>query len=165
MRPSIRTPGWGTSLWLACLMGLTACEKPAPSDTSRTPPSPTALSTTMEPATTPATTTAPAPPQRLLVSRRRAGQLGTITFDATSRATLQTEGTGPDVEELKQAWAEISAKESLDWVKSRPEKRSETETVMIIEKLEVRPGDPRYVYAVFDTLSRKYGFSVDFEKP
>ena len=86
-------------------------------------------------------------------------KLGTVQFDAANRPTLSTEGSGPDVEKLKQDWQEISSKKELDWVKTVPEE-VDGEMVKKIVNEPTKPGDPTYIYALFDELSRKYGYTV-----
>src|SRR6476660_6772506 len=50
--------------------------------------------------------------KQLIVSKENDAEemvrIGTVNFDASNRASLSTEGAGPDIDELKQAWAEIS---------------------------------------------------------
>jgi hypothetical protein len=98
--------------------------------------------------------------QRLVVSKRDVGRIGTIKFDTSNRATLSTEGSGPEVDALKKAWAEMSSRPKLSRVMTVVEERN-GKKITAIEEEEVAPGDENYIYAVFDTLSRKYGFSVD----
>lgn len=115
----------------------------------------------MEPSDTSST------PRRLIISKTNSAgrpvQIGTLSFDPTHHATLSTEGGGPAVAELKAAWAEISKAKELIWKQSRPgEVGGEKVTRVVGEK--VKPGDDVYIYAVLDTLERKYGFRVDLAK-
>jgi hypothetical protein len=87
-------------------------------------------------------------------------QLGTLNFDEKNRATLSTEGSGPAVEELKTIWAEISKMKELTWKQSRPGE-IDGEKVMRIVGEKAKPGDDNYIYAVLNTLERKYGYAVD----
>lgn len=89
-------------------------------------------------------------------------RLGTLDFDESNRATLSTEGSGPAVEELKQAWQEIAALPELMWKQSRPDE-IEGQPVIRIVGVEAKPGDDNYLYAVLDTLQRSYGYVVDLE--
>jgi hypothetical protein len=104
--------------------------------------------------------------RRLIVSQQdEAGdlvRLGTLEFDASNRATLATEASGPAAEELKQAWQELSSLPELTWKQSRPEE-VEGHRVTRIVGVPVKPGDDTYIYAVMNTLERKYGYVVDLE--
>ena len=99
----------------------------------------------------------------LLVSRPKEGRLGTLRFEEGNRVSLVTEGAGPAVEELKKAWLEISKQPKVTWVKTVVEE-SAGKKVTAIEAEEYGRGDANYFYAVLDTLSRHYGFSVDIAK-
>ena len=99
----------------------------------------------------------------LIVSRSKEGRLGTLRFDESNQVSLVTEGAGPAVEELKKAWAEISKKAKVTWVKAVVEE-SAGKKVTAIEAEEFGREDANYFYAVLDTLSRQYGFSVDSAK-
>jgi hypothetical protein len=108
-----------------------------------------------------------AAPRKLIVSKTnttgQAVRIGSLTFDESNRGTLATEGSGPAVEALKSAWQEIQKEPKLYWTQSVPgEFRGEK--VMMNMDVEVPRDDPRYVYAVLDTLERKYAFRVDFER-
>lgn len=103
------------------------------------------------------------PARSLIVSRPKEGRLGTLTFDDRNRVSLATEGSGPAVDALKQAWQEISAKPKATWVKTVVEE-SGGKKVTAIEAEDYGPNEPNYFYAVLDTLSRQYGFSVDIAK-
>lgn len=136
---------------------------PTPAAVSKPPSSPKGSATpnTMEPSDKSSN------PRRLIISKTtsagRSLQVGTLDFDEANRATLHTEGEGPAVEELKAAWAEISKAPELIWKQYQPgEVGGEKVTRVVGEK--VRPGDDIYIYAVLDTLSRKYGFQVDLAK-
>jgi hypothetical protein len=102
--------------------------------------------------------------RRLIVSQQdEAGEvfrLGTLDFDESNRATLATEGSGPAVEELTNAWEEISKLPELTWKQSRPEE-IDGRRVTRIMGVESKPGDDNYIYAVLNTLERKYGFTVE----
>src|SRR5689334_17817355 len=102
--------------------------------------------------------------RRLIVSQQDEAnelvRLGTIRFDQSNRATLSTEGSGPAVEELKTAWQEISSLPELTWKQSRPEEINGRPVTRIVG-VTSKPGDDTYIYAVLNTLERKYGFTVD----
>ena len=100
---------------------------------------------------------------RLIVSRPKEGRLGTLTFDATNQVILTTEGAGPAVEELKKAWAEISARHKVSWVTTVIEETPRGQ-VTAIESEDYDRSHPNYFYAVMDTLSREYGVRVDIAK-
>jgi hypothetical protein len=89
-------------------------------------------------------------------------RLGTVEFDQSNRATLSTEGSGPAVEDLKTAWQEISSLPQLTWKQSRPDV-IDGKPVTRIVGVQARPGDDNYIYAVLNTLERKYGYTVDLE--
>jgi hypothetical protein len=91
-------------------------------------------------------------------------RLGTLTFDAANRATLSTEGSGPAVEELQQAWQEVSQESELIWKQTRPQVIDGHEVTQILG-VPSKPGDANYIYAVMNTLERKYGYMVDLETP
>ena len=105
---------------------------------------------------------------RLIVSKPNSAghmtQVGTVSFDASNRATLATDGSGPAAEELKNAWQEMSSRKTLTWVHSQPATRPDGRTVTEIVGDEVAPGDGQYLYAVLDTLNRKYGYTVEMAK-
>ena len=87
-------------------------------------------------------------------------RVGTLYFDESNRAALETEGTGPAVEQLKRDWEEVSKQNKLIWKKSVPDE-IDGRTVTRIVGEEVAPGDENYIYAVLNTLERKYGYTVD----
>jgi hypothetical protein len=91
-------------------------------------------------------------------------RLGTLAFDAANRATLATEGSGPAVEELQQAWQEISQESELIWKQTRPQVIDGHEVTQILG-VPSKPGDANYIYAVMNTLERKFGYLVDLETP
>jgi hypothetical protein len=105
--------------------------------------------------------------RRLIVSKpNNAGRLvrlGTVDFDASNRATLATEGSSPEVEELKRVWQEMSNMKKLTWVHSRPVTKGGSEVTQIVGE-DASPGEEKYFYAVLDTLARKYGYTVDIAK-
>jgi hypothetical protein len=105
--------------------------------------------------------------KQLIVSKENDAEemirLGTIDFDGANQATLSTEGTGQEVEELKQAWAEISKTGDLTWKQSRPD-TIDGESVTRIVGVKAKPGDEAYIYAVMNTLERKYGYTVDIAR-
>jgi hypothetical protein len=104
--------------------------------------------------------------RRLIVSQHDEGdeivRLGSVDFDEANRAMLSTEGSGSAVDELKNAWHEISASKELIWKQSRPDV-IDGEKVMRIVGTKAKPGDDSYIYAVMNTLERKYGYTVDLE--
>jgi hypothetical protein len=104
---------------------------------------------------------------RLIVSKEDDAheliRLGTVNFDASNRAALSTEGSGPDVEELKSAWQEIAAEPALIWKKTVPAEIDGHKVTRILGQ-EVKPGEDNYVYAVLNTLERQYGYTVELEE-
>lgn len=89
-------------------------------------------------------------------------RLGSLSFDEANRAKLATEGAGPAVEELREAWQEISGLKELIWKQSKPAVIDGRKVTRIIG-LPVKPGTPNYIYAIMNTLERKYGFTVDLD--
>ena len=105
---------------------------------------------------------------RLLLSKRTAtGQrtrLGALNFDESNRATLSLEYTGPEAEELQKVWKELSARRELTWKRSEPGELDGAPIVRVIGET-VKPGEFAYIYAVMNTLERKYGYWVELERP
>jgi hypothetical protein len=105
-----------------------------------------------------------APKGSLIVSKPnntgRMVRLGTLNFDESNQATLSAEGSGPEVDALKATWAEISKMKELTWKQSQPGEIN-GEKVMRIVGEKAKPGDDNYIYAVLNTLERKYGYVVD----
>lgn len=105
--------------------------------------------------------------KQLIVSKENDAEemvrLGTINFDASNHANLSTEGAGPEVEGLKKAWTEVSKAGELTWKQSRPD-TVDGEPVTRIVGVSAKPGDHSYIYAVMNTLERKYGYTVDIAK-
>lgn len=83
--------------------------------------------------------------------------LGYLQFDESNRATLITEDSTPEVEQLKQDWAEVSGRSELMWKKSVPGEVDGRSVMRIIGE-DVKPGDDDYIYAVFNTMERSYGY-------
>lgn len=88
-------------------------------------------------------------------------KLGTITFDSSNRGTLVTEGSGPAVDRLKVDWKEISSKPQLTW--KRHETAEEGSRGALIGE-NLAPGDENYIYAVYDTMSRKYSYKLELSR-
>jgi hypothetical protein len=86
-----------------------------------------------------------------------------VNFDASNRATLSIEGSGPAAEELKRVWQELSNRKTLRWVHTRSATRDGRPVTQIVGE-ESSPGDGKYFYAVMDTLAREYGYTVDIAK-
>lgn len=103
------------------------------------------------------------PVRTLHVSRPQDGPIGTLAFDAQHRVTLTISGTGTGAEDLRRAWAEMSAQPKLEWTRSEV-KTVDGRKVTQIRTHEYGPNEPAYFYAVLDTLSRGYGFRVDIGK-
>jgi hypothetical protein len=103
--------------------------------------------------------------KKLTISRYNEGvwvRLGVLEFDDSNReATLTTEGSGPLVDQLEQDWYAIEDESELLWKKSVPYEE-DGEIVVRSEGDMVRPGDESYIYAVFSTLERGYGYRVGF---
>ena len=105
--------------------------------------------------------------RRLIVSKSnntgRLVRIGTLDFDESNRAALSTESSGPAIEALKGAWQEMLNTGKLTWTQSVPGV-IDGEKVMRIVGESAKPGDPNYIYAVLNTLERKYGYVVDLER-
>jgi hypothetical protein len=103
--------------------------------------------------------------RKLTISRYNEGdwvRLGMLEFDESNReATLTTEGSGPLVDQLEQDWYAIEDESELMWKRSVPHEEN-GELILRAEGVLVRPGDERYIYAVFNTLERRYGYRVGF---
>jgi hypothetical protein len=91
-------------------------------------------------------------------------RLGTLNFDESNHATLSLDDAGPAAEELKMVWQEISSRNELTWKHSQPDE-IDGATVMRIVGETAKPGDFAYIYAVMNTLERKYGYRVDLTRP
>ena len=105
--------------------------------------------------------------QSLIVSKRDDSEqlvrIGELSFNDSNLATLATQGSGTEVEELQRAWEEVSKRQELIWKQSVPDEINGKRITRVIgEKLA--PGDPNYIYAVLDTLERKYGYDVELEE-
>jgi hypothetical protein len=102
--------------------------------------------------------------KHLVVSKRNevneVFRIGKVTFDKSNQATLSIEGSGPAAEELKKAWQEIVKFEELTWKQSRTEEVDGKRITRIVGE-RAKPGEANYIYAVMNTLERKYGFAVD----
>jgi len=148
-------------------LGLSSCRS---SHDSARPVDPARSTQAIQPAAPDGTTAKqmkPTTKKQLIVSKENDAQelvrLGTIQFDASNHASLSTETTGPDVEELQRAWGEIAKTGELTWKQSRPD-TVDGETVTRIVGVKAKPGDEAYIYAVMNTLERKYGYTVDIAK-
>jgi hypothetical protein len=105
-------------------------------------------------------------PRKLAISKFHDGdwvRLGVLSFDERNQATLSFEGSGPMYDQLEQDWYTISDEPELLWKRSVPHEK-DGETVTRSEGVKVRPDDERYIYAVFNTLERSYGYRVKFGK-
>lgn len=85
--------------------------------------------------------------------------LGYLQFES-NRATLITEGANPEVEKLKADWEEVSNLKELMWKQSVPDE-IDGKTVHRVVGQTVRPGDEDYIYAVFNTMERLYGYRAE----
>jgi hypothetical protein len=90
-------------------------------------------------------------------------RIGTLHFDETNHATLTLDRGGPEAAELERVWAEICRLGELTWKQSRPEV-IDGEEVMSIVGVDAKPGDVTYIYAVLNTLERRYGYSVNLQR-
>jgi hypothetical protein len=87
-------------------------------------------------------------------------QIGQIVFDDANNATLTTEGTGPEVERLRQVWAETSQLNSLPLLWT-DEKTVDGELVISRKSKDVSKSDEDYPHAVWSYLESKHGYLVD----
>ena len=101
----------------------------------------------------------------LTISKQTDGaeiEIGKLVFDASNNATLTTEGSGPDVEQLKRVWAEASQLKSLpmEWT----EKTKVDGSLKTTRKSkDVAKGDEEYPAAVWSYLESTHGYLVDKE--
>lgn len=100
----------------------------------------------------------------LIVSWPQEGRVGTLAFDTGNHVTLAVEGSGAGAAELRKAWAEMSGKAKLSWVRSERKTTDDGKRVTQIRTYDYTRDQPAYFYAVLDTLSREYGFVVDIAK-
>ena len=101
----------------------------------------------------------------LIITKYKDGdwvRLGKLKFDDKNQGTLSFEGSGPIYDQLEQDWYAIADEPELLWKRSVPHEQ-DGETVMRAEGVMVRPTDELYIYAVYDTLERSYGYRVDLE--
>jgi hypothetical protein len=105
--------------------------------------------------------------KRLIISKPtntgRLARLGTLDFDESNRATLSLEGSGPDAAELQRVWEDLSKMGELTWKQARPDVIGGEKVTRIVGE-RAKPGDDTYIYAVLNTLERKYGYVVDLEQ-
>jgi hypothetical protein len=104
--------------------------------------------------------------RKLAISRFHDGdwvQLGVLEFDGSNRATLTYESSGPLADQLEQDWYAIDDKPELLWKKSVPQE-VDGGTVFRTEGVMVRREDEAYIYAVFNTLERSYGYRVRLKR-
>ena len=105
-------------------------------------------------------------PRTLSISKFQDGdwvRLGVLEFDDKNQGTLSFEGSGPVYDQLEQDWYAISDEPELLWKKSVPHEQ-DGETVTRSEAAMVGPDNEQYIYAVFNTLERSYGYKVKFGK-
>lgn len=108
-----------------------------------------------------------AAPRKLVISKAneadRLVRIGLLEFDDANQATLSTEDSGQDASQLMQDWYAIAEQDELMWKTTVP---GEVDGEVVMKRVAemVRPDDENYIYAVYDTLSRSYGYSVDFGK-
>ena len=98
---------------------------------------------------------------KLILSKNINGQftrVGELAFGPKGQATLTVHDKGPVGAELKEAWKEVSAmpKVLMKWSELDPSDKSGA--TQLLKGREVPKGDPDYVTAVADILSRNYGF-------
>jgi hypothetical protein len=101
--------------------------------------------------------------KHLVVSKKNEAnevfRIGKVSFDKSNQATLSIEESGSAAEELKKAWQEIVKSEELTWKQSRTEEVDGKRITRIVGE-KAKPGEANYIYAVMNTLERKYGFTV-----
>jgi len=154
--------GWSAALILVC--GLAGCHSAKDSEAARAAGHTTEIAKGSEHNATMEKQMKKTTHRRLIVSKEnnagRLVQIGTVNFDESNQATLSTEGSGPEAEGLKKAWAEISKQKELTWKHSRPDEIGGEKVTRIVGET-AKPGDDNYIYAVLNTLERKYGYTVD----
>ncbi len=87
-------------------------------------------------------------------------QVGQLVFDNANNATLFTEGSGPDVDRLRQVWEEASKLNSLTLLWTE-EKTVNGEPVIARKSKDVSKSDESYPHAVWSYLESKHGYLVD----
>ena len=107
-------------------------------------------------------------PGQLIVSKlANTGQptrLGTLNFDESNQATLSLDDAGPAAAEFNEVWQELSRMKELTWKHSQPDEIDGVAIMRIVGET-AKPGDFAYIYAVMNTLERKYGYRVDLKRP
>jgi hypothetical protein len=159
---AFKLTGWSAALILVC--GLAGCHSTKDSEEARPAGHTSEIAKGSEHNATMEKQMKKTTHRRLIVSREnnagRLVQIGTVNFDESNQATLSTEGSAPAAEELKKAWAEISKQKELTWKQSRPDEIGGEKVTRIVGET-AKPGDDNYIYAVLNTLERKYGYTVD----
>jgi len=99
----------------------------------------------------------------LTIAKRQGDTLvpiGSLVFEGSQQGVLTTEKPGPEADELKQAWEELSSKKQITW-KRMSLQVIDGQEVTAIDGDDFSPGDEEYKWAVLDNLERKYGYTVD----
>jgi len=84
--------------------------------------------------------------------------IANVTVNNNGKFELVVIKDGSSVEELKTAIKKIESDEGLFL-----EYENKEGDKLVLKKELVKPGDPRYIYAVNDELAAKYGFKTDMK--
>ena len=87
-------------------------------------------------------------------------QIGTLVFDESNKATLTTEGSGPEAERLRKVWEEVAKLDTLPMQRAE-EKEVDGNLVTSIRAYMIPKTDKRYPGAVWSVLERQHGYLVD----
>jgi hypothetical protein len=87
-------------------------------------------------------------------------QIGTLVFDESNKATLTTEGSGPEAERLRNVWEEVAKLDTLPMQRAE-EKEVDGNLVTSIRAYIIPKSDKRYPGAVWSVLERHHGYLVD----
>ena len=84
--------------------------------------------------------------------------LGKITFDAKGKAKLELDTSSEATEELKNAFAEASAKDELRLRRTERDKDADGNRVTKFVGVKIRKGTQEYPQGLIDYLSSKHGY-------
>lgn len=97
--------------------------------------------------------------RKIIVMNDAGTRIGVVTFDASSKAILTTEGSDPLLKQLTEDWAKISSEKTLMWKHHDDSAEGRGHLV----GTQHAPGDKNYIHAVHDTVGRIYGYKVQYE--
>lgn len=99
--------------------------------------------------------------ERLILSKLVAGQVhvvGELNVAANGEGKLAVKAPGAEADALRAAWREVSAMPviRMKWSETDPADKS-GQTQLLLGR-DVAKGEPEYVRAVADILSRQFGY-------